>query len=141
MADHEKDESIERLLRQSRAGESALSGPGPCLDAETLAAWVDGGLASDALALAEAHASECARCQAMVVVLMKQPIAAQAAEERHAWRSGIRWLVPLAAGVAAVGLWFVVPQPATRTTAPRPDAQARFEAPAPVVPAQPPASI
>ena len=37
-----------------------------CLDAETLGAWTDGGLDPAAMAAAEAHVSNCARCQALV---------------------------------------------------------------------------
>ena len=34
-----------------------------CLDGETLAAWVEGGLSRTDAAMAEAHVSSCPRCQ------------------------------------------------------------------------------
>lgn len=113
------DQSFERLLRRARAGEPAAVGIGPCLDAETLAAWADGGLSSKQMAQAELHVSSCARCQAAVAATMTSAplVASEIERPAHAWRLG--WLVPLAAGVAAAGLWFMVPsRPATVTPAP-----------------------
>lgn len=113
------DQSFERLLRKARPAEPAPSGIGPCLDAETLAAWVDGGLRSNALRQAELHVSMCARCQAMVSATMTSaPLVAASETERRAFSWSLRWLVPAAAGVAAVGLWFMVPSPSQPTPAP-----------------------
>ena len=39
------------------------------LDAETVAAWMDGGLDATSLAAAEAHASNCERCQALLAAV------------------------------------------------------------------------
>ena len=137
----DRDQAIEHLLRHSGAADPAPGGRGPCLDAETLAAWADGGLPPHVLATAEAHASECARCQAMVAVLLKQPPAVQAAEDRRASRWSLGWLVPLAAGVAAVGLWFAVPQPAKLADAPRPGTPPQRAAQAAPVPAPPSSAL
>lgn len=140
MANSRRDQSLEHLLRRARAADPTPGGLGPCLDAEVLAAWADGGLPPRALAMAEAHVSECARCQAMVAVLMKQP-PVQAAEARRAWKWSVGWLVPLGAGVAAVGLWFAVPQRTTPTDGSRPLARSQIETPSVQAPAAPPSTL
>jgi Photosynthesis system II assembly factor YCF48 len=131
-----RDESIERLLRSARPGEPARGTPGPCLDAETLAAWVDGGLNSNQVRQAELHVSSCARCQAMVAATMTSaPMTAAGAEEQPARRPVLGWLMPLAAGVAAAGLWFMVPSRTPLSEAPAP---AVAMAPAPAATPPPP---
>lgn len=122
-----------------------------CLDAETMAAWGDGGLDSQAVAMAEAHASTCERCQALLATVARTMPVAAVAEPRTArlWRW---WLAPLAASAAAVTLWMVVPQetyvappsvavsvPSAESAAPAPEA-ARQEA-TPTAPAAPPAPV
>jgi hypothetical protein len=107
--EQERDESVERLLRQSLRQETTSAAPGPCLDAETLAAWADGSLSGSPLTTVEAHVSECSRCQAMVAALVKSAAAVPPPEPRglRSWRLG--WLVPLTAGAAAIALWFALP--------------------------------
>ena len=88
-----------------------------CLDAETLAAWIDGGLDAAGVAAAEAHASTCERCQALLATVVKTlPADQQSAvvsgfsplkKHQSLWRW---WLAPLAATAAAVTIWMVVPQ-------------------------------
>src|SRR5215203_5410871 len=56
----ERDQSVERWLERRSSGSAAPTGA--CLDAETAAAWVDGGLSAAATAQAEMHVAECARC-------------------------------------------------------------------------------
>lgn len=80
--------------------------PGPCLDAETLAAWADDRLTAAQREAAEAHAADCARCQAVVAAMVRaeppaEPVAAW-------WRRGsvLGWMVPLTAAAAAA-IWFV----------------------------------
>ena len=85
-----------------------------CLDAETLAAWVDGGLDARAAALAEAHVSSCPRCQEIAGLIIKTTPTTVEARSWFSLRAA--WLVPLTAGVAAVGLWMIVPT--DRATAP-----------------------
>ena len=140
MASGDKDRSLGHLLRQASAAGPAPSGLGPCLDAEALAAWADEGLSPRALAMAEAHVSECARCQAMVAVLMKQP-PVQAADAHRSWKWSLGWLVPLGAGVAAVSLWFAVPQRTTPIDSSRPFSRARIETPSAQAPASPPSTL
>ena len=85
-----------------------------CLDAETVAAWMDGGLDAAGVAAAEAHASTCERCQALLASVVKSlpmedPLATghEARGTARFWRW---WLAPVAAAAAAVTIWMVVPQ-------------------------------
>lgn len=109
----------------------------PCLDAETLAAWADGGLDPQAAAMAEAHVSSCDRCQEIVGLMahVATDPGSRLSDPAPAWWQRFRagWLIPLTAGVAAVGLWMMVP--ANRPASPPPTApvvasKARDEAPA-----------
>ena len=77
------------------------------LDAETVAAWMDGGLDATSLAAAEAHASNCERCQTLLATVAKTLPEPQAKGAFALWKW---WLAPLAATAAAVTLWMVVPQ-------------------------------
>lgn len=105
-----RDQSIERLLRRSLRADGASSGTGSCLDAETLAAWADEGLGADERAAAETHLSQCARCQMMLATFVRSDVPEQAEQERPWRRWGFGWLVPLAAGAAAVAIWIAVPR-------------------------------
>jgi hypothetical protein len=91
------------------------------LDAETVAAWIDGGLDATSLAAAEAHASNCERCQALLATVARTlPSEIAPGFIAPAFRRGIRWrwwLAPIAATAAAVMLWMVVPQEPTRPPA------------------------
>src|SRR2546425_12887903 len=64
--ERERGQSVERLLRQSLGADATSAAPGSCLDAATLATWLDGGLTPSELTTAEAHVSECSRCQTML---------------------------------------------------------------------------
>ena len=118
-----------------------------CLDAETLAAWMDGGLDAQSVAMAEAHAVE----------LRPVPGPDRHAGTRHARGGGDAVRARCACGdgglrrwppaAAAVTLWMVVPndrytaptQPKEIAAEPRPNrhrAQAR-DAAAPAIPAAP----
>lgn len=105
----ERDRLLEQALRRqlSDAGSAPVSDA--CLDAETVAAWLDGGLDAPAVALAQAHASTCARCQAVVGTLV-QTLPAEAAVAPRGIRLWRWWLAPLAATAAAATMWMVVPQ-------------------------------
>ena len=129
----------DRILEQALKHELRAVGTPPagaCLDADTLGAWTDGGLDAAAMAAAEAHVSNCARCQALVATMVRATpstsgtagtLAPQGSFPLWKW-----WLAPIAAGVTAVTLWMVIPEQPQLATAPsRPeaaqDARARFD--------------
>ena len=111
----DKDQAIDRLLRQaasSRGNDDAADG---CLSAELLAAWTDGGLSDSERSAAEAHAADCARCLAVLAAIAETSPAPQVAP-RASWFS-IKWLIPAAtAGVAAIA-FVLVQQPAETPSA------------------------
>lgn len=111
-ADRDRDRLLDdTLTRQLRTPEMTPATEF-CLDAETIAAWMDGGLDASSLAMAEAHASSCRRCQALLGTVAITASAAPVNETQgtRLWRW---WLAPVAATAAAVTLWMVVPpQPA-----------------------------
>lgn len=89
-----------------------------CLDAETVAAWIDGGLDAAGVAAAEAHASTCERCQALLATVIKTLPTEEPLAPWHEARGPAtfwRWLAPLAAAAAAVTIWMVVPQTPMQT--------------------------
>ena len=77
-----------------------------CLDAETIAAWMDGSLPERERAAAEAHAADCDRCLAVLAAVAKTTPPPQKAA-RPAWLS-VRWLVPIATAAVAVVTWIAV---------------------------------
>jgi len=104
----------------------------PCLDPETLAAWVDGGLSPAERTAAEAHASTCERCQAMLAAFVR----AEPPPSRPVrWRSSgvIPWMVPLTAAVAALALLFAVDPAILRSPAAPPRALAPQPTPPPTL--------
>jgi len=79
-----------------------------CPDAETLAAWSDQGLTPVEQRQVDAHVAGCARCLAYVAAMAKSdPVTDQQPVRERAWLNW-RWFAPLAAAVAATGLWFAV---------------------------------
>jgi hypothetical protein len=90
------------------------------LDAEVVAAWLDGSLDRAARAEAEAHAADCDRCQAVLATMVRiEPEPA-----RKAWFTApVRWALPLATAAAALSIWVAVnrnavaPEPPHVTTA------------------------
>ena len=79
-----------------------------CPDAETLAAWADGGLTTQAAAAVDLHASNCSRCMAVLAAIERS---APPALAPHAWTPArlFRWLVPLTAAATAIAIWVAVP--------------------------------
>ena len=116
-----RNQSVERLLRQSfKAPQHGTTDS--CLDAETIAAWMDGGLSGAALEIAQSHVADCARCRAVVgeVVRAEAAVLPATVPIRRRWPA---WLVPLTAAAAAVAIWVAVPGnpggPAPATTNPQ----------------------
>ena len=104
---NDHDPSFERLLRETLRTQAAASRAEACLDADTLAAWVDDSLAARDRAVAEAHVADCARCQALLAAVTKTtPVPAAG---RWWSLSFVRWLVPLTAVATAALLWVAVP--------------------------------
>ena len=99
--EREQDSWLGTTLRRSPATASDA-----CLDAETLAAWADGGLSAKAAAAVELHASSCSRCMAVLAAMERT---APAASATHAWTPArlFRWAAPLAAAATAVAIWVV----------------------------------
>ena len=57
-----------------------------CVDAETLAAWADGGLPKGEAAAVESHLADCERCTAMLATFVRTTPDAPAAEPLwHKW--------------------------------------------------------
>src|SRR6476660_7980445 len=105
MQPDQRDRSIDRLLRRLEPGVDLPATDG-CVDAETLAAWMDGSLSGDALGRAEHHAAGCARCQAMLASMART---APETAARPWWRlHKVKWMVPIAAAATAVVLWVSV---------------------------------
>jgi hypothetical protein len=116
----DRNRAIERLLQQSF---KTPAGPSDgCLDAETLAAWADGGLSGAARAMVESHVADCARCQAIVSTAARMEAIAPARAEPGP-RRWFAWVVPLTAAAAAVAIWVAVPH--------RPDSRQPQQAAAP----------
>jgi hypothetical protein len=115
----DRDSFLGRLLAETLEAHGAPVTEESCLDAETLAAWADDTLGRRERAAAEAHAASCARCQALLAVMMKT--APPAVAEKSAWRiPALGWLIPLTAAAAALLVWAIVPRRATLPVSDRP---------------------
>lgn len=148
MPTQDRDASVERLLRQAMREDARPVGQ--CLDADTLAAWSEGGLAGKSLAAAEAHAASCVRCQAILAAIARTATVADGLDTRDAGASspsaivrGVRWLVPLAGAAAAAALVLAIwPGTPVQELAPVPTSEAPSTAPTervePVSPPPPP---
>ena len=100
----DRDGALDQLLRQQAQKAAEGDAAGPCLDAETLSAWADGGLKGYGLAMAEAHLAACARCQATLATLTRLSPSPEAPTRERWWAPhlNVRWLAPFAAGALAV---------------------------------------
>ena len=121
--EREPDSWLGTTLRQTPATASDA-----CLDAETLAAWADGGLSATAAAAVELHASSCSRCTAVLAALERS---APAASTTRVWTPArvFRWLAPLAAAATAVAIWIAVPDRPLTQVAPAPAHDLAIRAP------------
>jgi hypothetical protein len=106
MADRDRDKSVEQWLRQTPVAGARAD---DCLDAETLAAWSEGLLDGPERSTAEAHAASCARCQAMLAVMVRTT-PAPAGAAGSPLRKWLMMLSPAMAAAAAVALWVAVGQ-------------------------------
>lgn len=111
-----KDDPFDRFVERA-AGPRGHVGPQTgCLDAETLARWIDGTLPTIERTAAEAHAADCDRCLAMLAAIAKtEPPAQVEAERSHASWFTVRWLAPLAAVAVVIVAWVIVQNPTERT--------------------------
>ena len=105
----ERDQTVERLLRESLKTPASGGATDGCLDAETLAVWTDGGLSGSALDAVHLHVADCARCQDLAGTLARTRSAVPPAEPVRSSRRWLAWFVPLTAAAAAVAIWFAVP--------------------------------
>ena len=81
-----------------------------CLDAETLAAWFDGGLKGAALEDVRAHVAGCHRCQMLVGVMGRTRAAVPAPAHERTPRRWLAWAIPLTAAATAVAVWVAIPE-------------------------------
>jgi hypothetical protein len=105
----ERDQTVERLLRQSLGTPQRGGVTDACLDAETLAAWTAGGLSGSALEAVQLHVADCARCQSMAGTLARISSTVPQADPAPPARRWLAWFIPLTAAATAVALWFAVP--------------------------------
>jgi hypothetical protein len=111
----DRDRILAKALKQALGAPTDVPAADACLDAETMAAWMEDGLDPAAVALAESHVANCARCQALVGAMARS--APEVPVDSHARSSFWRWwLAPVAAAAAATIVWMVVPD--QRFTAP-----------------------
>jgi len=109
-APRSRDQLLENTLKHGLSSAAAWSPASECLDAETLAAWADGGLDRQQAALTEVHLSNCGHCQALLAALT-QALPPSVSRDRDGTRALWRWWpVPATAAAAAVVLWVVIPQ-------------------------------
>ena len=91
-------------------GSDAQTTSSACIDAETLAAWADGGLSKDEAAMVEVHLADCERCTAMLATFARTiPQLPAAGSLWTRWH--LRWLVPAATAATVAALWVLVPRP------------------------------
>ena len=131
----DRDRSLEMLLCQRPQDEAASVAQ--CVDAEVLAAWMDGALSDQTLAQVEKHAGGCTRCQALLASMAK---ATPAVEPRPWWRAvSAKWLVPIAAVATALLVWVSVGSRRERLTTPPAQSAATTvpTAPEPTTPPEP----
>ena len=133
MDNNHRDRTIESLLRRRE-----MDPPQPtdqCVDAESLAAWMEGGLSGEAYAAVEKHAAGCARCQTLLASMART---ASDIEVRPWWRSiTAKWLVPVAAIATALVVWISVGRERVPSMQPAPSVEAARPASAPETSAAP----
>jgi len=94
-----------------------------CLDAETLAAWFDGGLSGAALEDVQSHVATCDRCQALLGAMGRTRAAVPAPQPERNPRWWLAWTVPAAAAATALVIWIAVPRQTNVAVNPSPSAE------------------
>ncbi len=146
--DRAREKAIEKLVAKKLGG--GVTAPGPnCLDAATLAAYVERTLAPGERLSSETHLAACVRCQEHVAALVRLSEADLPAEELAAVRLPARrvpwfrwaWAAPVLVAVVVTGLWYTgefdryLRRPQEAVFKPAPPAPAH-EAPAEAQPAR-----
>ena len=99
----DRDAAVEQWLRHQSPVEADLTLSEECLDAETMAAWIDRSLAGAARTAAAAHVAGCARCQAIAATIVRTESIADWSAPARPRRRWLTWVVPLsAAAIVAV---------------------------------------
>jgi hypothetical protein len=105
---NERDESIDKLLREGFRSAQPARAAGACVEPEVIAAWTEGRLPSEEAAQVETHLASCALCQETLAVFARTEPAPQVAQTVwQRWR--LQWAVPLAAAATAVAIWVASP--------------------------------
>src|SRR4051812_12668298 len=105
---HDNDAALDRVLGPTLKGRVEAPPDGGCLDADTLAAWADEGLAAAERNAVESHAAGCARCQALLAAMVKALPPPEAAVSPVRTRA-FWWLAAMAPVAAALLIWVAVP--------------------------------
>jgi hypothetical protein len=107
VSDANRDRAVETLLRAVLT-RTETSAQGPCVDGETIAAWMSGRLRADAADNVERHVASCTRCAALTATFLhSSPEPEARATLWRRWR--LAWLVPVATAAAALAVWFAIP--------------------------------
>jgi hypothetical protein len=105
----DRSDAVDRLLAATLKARAEAVPDAVCLDTETLAAWADGALDASERFGVEAHAADCAHCQALLAAMVKTTPAPSAAASPFRLRSRW-WLIAMTPAAAALVLWFAVPR-------------------------------
>lgn len=137
----DRDRVVDRLLRQTQGGAPPGPAPGPCVEADMLAAWSDGTLAASDIQALEVHVAGCTRCQALLATFARTdvPAVVEPAAESIWRRWRLAWVVPVATAATVTAIWVAVPeQDRAQVTAPAtPEADLEATAETAEVPVQP----
>ena len=103
---------LDPLLRDALSARTPDGGAAHCLDADGLAAWVDGTLTADKRRTSEAHLADCERCQMLLAGMART---APAPVYRAWWRGSVlKWTAPLVAAAASAVVWLNLADRATQ---------------------------
>src|SRR5262245_3147162 len=137
MSHQDRDLLVDRALRQALRAPDAATVTEACLDAETMAAWMDGGLPDAAQAAAQAHIAECARCRALAGAMARAELATPALATIGRSRRWLGWAIPLTTAAIIVIAALLPRRPVAPAPAAQPQesaAQPRARTAAPVEP-------